>query len=385
MYIYIYIFIYRYLICEIYYGDDNSVNCYQIANHDIEDIVQQHSAEWTLFSVVAYLIPALFSDTILGAYGDRYGRKLNILLGLAGIALSEYGYLLTLSSAATPYWTTLIFGAVSGMTGYIAMIPVSCNAYLADTTEDTDLLTIKSGIFSAFQTFGSVAGGFLAAGFADYIRIPAAIDFELLLFLIAFLYTLWRIPQKPGLQEIDRRAQVQAVRAVTYSNNDRKSSVQNMKNFFNELMNLLKSGFITYTKKRPGHRRAFIFIAVLVLMLNYTTSVETRTSGLINSFVFRRTDEGSLAWTTEELGYWNGSGYLMLLFGTLSGLLLFKKVLKLRETTIILIGLLSSTIRTIIIGYSSNDWMMYLANAVGLFAGLIQPAVVSFLTQVFFG
>ena len=43
-------------------------------------------------------------------------------------------------------------------------IPVSCNAYLADVTEDPKLLTMRSGIFSAFQMLASVIGAFSAAG-----------------------------------------------------------------------------------------------------------------------------------------------------------------------------------------------------------------------------
>jgi hypothetical protein len=91
----------------------------------------------------------LFSS---GAYGDLHGRQLNILLGLTGIALSEYGYLLTISkSTNTPYYSMLIIGLFTGVTGYIALVPVSCNAYLADTTTNWDMLTIKSTILSTMQ------------------------------------------------------------------------------------------------------------------------------------------------------------------------------------------------------------------------------------------
>ena len=47
-----------------------------------------------------------------------------------------------------------------------------------------------------------------------------------------------------------------------------------------------------------------------------------------------------------------------------------------------LVGLTSSCLRTLLIAIGSNDIIMYVANIVGLFAGLIQPAVVSFMSQV---
>ncbi|CAI4228715.1 unnamed protein product [Auanema sp. JU1783] len=368
-------------ICEIYYGDDSTVSCASITSESVEENVQQHTALWSLFHVLAYLFPAIFADTILGAYGDKNGRKTNILLGICGIVLSEFGFLLTLSYLATPYWTTLIFSALAGMTGFISMIPVSCNAYLADTTDDWNELTIRSGIFSSFQILASALGAFIAAAVASGISIPVAIDIELFLLLLAFLYTLWRIPQKPGLHEIDRKTS-RAIRPVDGNAKKVESVGGRLRKFLGDMAQLLQSGFSIYIKKRDGHRRAFMFITIFVLIISLTTSAETRTSGIITSFVFRRTEETALDWDASDLGLWNGSGYIISLMGTLGGLFIFKKMLHLRETTIILIGLLSSCLRTLFIACSINTLMMYIANIAGIFSGLVQPAAVSFVAQL---
>ncbi|VDK37267.1 unnamed protein product, partial [Anisakis simplex] len=60
---------------------------------------------------------------------------------------------------------------------------------------------------------------------------------------------------------------------------------------------------------------------------------------------------------------------------------LFKQVLRCRQTTVILIAIASSTLRALVIALATQSWHMYLANAIGLFAALIQPAVVSFIAQ----
>lgn len=45
------------------------------------------------------------------------------MLGIAGVAFSEYGYMLTLSNSVhSPYWSTLLFGVIAGGTGYIALV-----------------------------------------------------------------------------------------------------------------------------------------------------------------------------------------------------------------------------------------------------------------------
>jgi MFS family permease len=242
----------------------------------------------------------------------------NILVGIAGIAVSEYGYMLTLSNSVnTPYYTVLIFGIFTGATGYIALVPVSCNAYLADITPDKSQLTIRSGIFSVAQGLSSVLGGLLAGVFSD-LSIPIGMDIELFMYLLAFLYVLWRIPQRPGIEEVKRRA-----RGLS-------DATPNLRGFFAEIWVLLKQGFWTYTKPRLGHRRTFMFMAVFVLMLTYTTSVETRINrfsahflsmlmsfapivlgGVMNSYTFRCTGRAPFCWGSQELGYWNGTGYLI--------------------------------------------------------------------------
>jgi MFS family permease len=129
-----------------------------IDDDDMEISVQRHVAEWCLFNALAYLIPALFVDIILGAYGDKYGRQINILFGICGVALSEFGFLLILSETIhAPYYISPAFGLIAGMTGYITMLPVSSNAYLADITDNSDLLTIRAGVLSASQSLATVS------------------------------------------------------------------------------------------------------------------------------------------------------------------------------------------------------------------------------------
>lgn len=80
-------------------------------------------------------------------------------------------------------------------------------------------------------------------------------------------------------------------------------------------------------------------------------------SPVMNSYVFRRQHNG-LDWTTRELGLWNGIGYFTLFIGTLIFLPLFKRVFFLRETTIILIAIVSSAARCVIIAFSTKTWHM---------------------------
>lgn len=50
----------------------------------------------------------------------------------------------------------------------------------------------------------------------------------------------------------------------------------------------------------------------------------------------------------------------------------------------ILIGIASSTSRTAVIAFATETWHMHFANLLGIFSGLVQPAVVSFIVQALF-
>uniref|UniRef100_A0AC35TWT7 Non-specific serine/threonine protein kinase n=1 Tax=Rhabditophanes sp. KR3021 TaxID=114890 RepID=A0AC35TWT7_9BILA len=366
-------------ICAIYYVDGYEVDCDEINNGDIEDEIQKRTAEWHLYTSLCYLLPALFCDTLLGAYGDKYGRKINILLGICGMALSELGYLLTLSKTVnTPYWSILIFTFFTGFSSFTSLIPASCNAFLADNIRDTNVLTIRSGILSIFQLTACSLGGVLAGMFND-VHIATAIDIELTLHLIAFMLTMWKIPQ---LTHKVRTFSIEPNTIVSEVSTNNESFKQRFFELLAQIKMLLLAGWRTYTKKRSGNKRTFMWISAGALMISYTTSYETRVSSVMNSYVFRRTDNDSLDWDAERIGYWNGVGFISILVGTFIGIFIFKKLLKFQETTLIIISIASSTCRVFLIAFASSDVEMYIANVTGCFAGLIQPATVSFISQL---
>ncbi|GMR33650.1 hypothetical protein PMAYCL1PPCAC_03845 [Pristionchus mayeri] len=376
-----------YRICRMYTGSD--AYCRSMSDRDEELMVQQHNAEWSLYNSLAFMTPALFADCILGAYGDKFGWKTPIMLGILGVTIAELGYMFTLSySVSTPFWTTLIFGFTSGVFGSISIIPVACNAFLAEITEDSDLLTVRAALFSAFQTMASVFGGFAAALLYQSISVIVAMDIELLFFLSAMLFALWRIPQRPqsGMSSFSSSGAGVSGGSIgsIVPREKKQSACQQFVNFFTSIWELLKTSVQTYVKRRVGFRRAFLIVTLLTYTLAYTTSIETTSEGIaggiINAYVLRKYDHG-LGWDVDNLGFWNGAGYFILAVGTICGTWVLKRF-GFRETTLMLIGIASSGIRVLLIGLADSNVMMYIANVVGVFAGLVQPASLSFIVQL---
>uniref|UniRef100_A0A0K0FLT0 Major facilitator superfamily protein n=1 Tax=Strongyloides venezuelensis TaxID=75913 RepID=A0A0K0FLT0_STRVS len=345
-------------ICQIYYNESNIVDCTLIEDGDVEDEIQQRTAQWYLYTSLAYMFPALFIDTILGSYADKYGRKFNILFGIVGLGFIQFFHIIILNPLINaPYWLMIPVSLMSGFTCYVNIIPSSCNAYLADKISDTSSLTIRSGILSLFQLIASALGGVCAA----------------------FVVTLWKIKQQPNKV---RTFSIEPIHEENELNSSNKSFLNTFKNIIIDIKYLLINGWRTYTKKRSGNKRLFMWITGGALMLSYTTSVETRISSVMNSYAFRRTDDNALDWDAQRLGFWNGIGYGSLIVGTFIGVFVFKKILKFQETTLIIISLLSSSCRLFLIAFATTDLQMYLANICGCFGSLIQPATVSFISQL---
>ncbi|CEF61222.1 Oxysterol-binding protein family and Major facilitator superfamily domain, general substrate transporter-containing protein [Strongyloides ratti] len=351
-------------ICLIYYNESNIVDCTQIEDGDVEDEIQQRTAQWYLYTSLSYMIPALFVDTILGAYG---------------LAFTQFFYIIILNpSINAPYWIMIPVLFLSGFTGFINTIPASCNAYLADQIADTSSLTIRSGILSLFQLVASSLGG-VCAGLLFYISITTAIIIELAIFFIAFLIVLWKIKHYPNKI---RTFSIEPIYEENENDKNNTSFLGTFKNIIIDIKYLLINGWRTYTKKRSGNKRIFMWITGGALMISYTTSVETRISSVMNSYAFRRTDDDALNWDSKRLGFWNGIGYGSLIVGTFIGVFIFKRIFKFQETTLIIISLLSSSGRLFLIAFATTDLQMYLANVCGCFASLIQPATVSFIAQL---
>lgn len=224
----------------------------------------------------------------------------------------------------------------------------------------------------------SALGG-VCAGLFYNISITNAIVIELAFFSLAFVVALWKIKQQPNRV---RTFTIEPIYEENELNSNDKLLFKTFKNIIIDIKYLLINGWRTYTKKRSGNKRLFMWITGGALMLSYTTSVETRISSVMNSYAFRRTDDNALDWDAQRLGFWNGIGYGSLIVGTFIGVFVFKKILKFQETTLIIISLLSSSCRLFLIAFATTDLQMYLANVCGCFGSLIQPATVSFISQL---
>uniref|UniRef100_A0A915KTN7 Uncharacterized protein n=1 Tax=Romanomermis culicivorax TaxID=13658 RepID=A0A915KTN7_ROMCU len=105
--------------------------------------VQKDTSVLNIYISMAYLLPALISDTIMGAWADRSGRKINILIGLGGLIVTLFPYTVLFTFPLTPIWILIVANVFGGLSGYIAIVMISTSAYLTDVVFEKKDLTLR--------------------------------------------------------------------------------------------------------------------------------------------------------------------------------------------------------------------------------------------------
>ncbi|KHJ46475.1 transporter, major facilitator family protein [Trichuris suis] len=394
--------IYKVLCTKIFPGRD----CTNLANDPAaEDLLQKAASLWSQLMAACYLAPALISDTLMGALGDIYGRKINILIGITGMVVAWYSTMVVFAYPQLPLFILLCFNLVAGFTGFLSIVLISSFAYLADIVPEKEDLTTRMVILQMVASVASVIGSISAAACLRVISNVKVICVGVLLMTIAFFYSLFRLDQVPPdtmrhlmllrKQRLERNDNVHDSNNVELVKNrqvepasDRKAlsltedrekdaCTSKCSAIFGLLKKVLHETYLTYTKPRPDHNRLFIWICFCVYFLHVVVDMGLQHS-VFSLFLMRR----PLNWTAENISLHRGAGAFINTAGSMIGVLMLKKLFKFKDTSLVLTALISSIADRIFTGLSTKGWMIYAATSCGCLSTLLLPTMKSFTAQL---
>ncbi|GLG98999.1 Uncharacterized protein GBIM_05543 [Gryllus bimaculatus] len=120
-------------------------------------------------------------------------------------------------------------------------------------------------------------------------------------------------------------------------------------------------------RKRPGYRRTYLII-ILLSMMFYTFQRDEKPL----TFLYTQLQFG---WTTEiysDFKTFQSSAYVI---GTLVGVPIMSRWLKLEDTIIIMVGAAGHGCARFVYAFAKVPWLFYIDNAVPLFSGVLYSQV----------
>lgn len=380
---------------------------------NIENDVQKSAADWNMYIHLASVIPLIIVAPLYGAFSDRNGRKINILLGLTGLMMSSFMYVIQLTFVDMSLVMLPATQAFIALTGIQGNIYASCYSYISDRTPDKSLLTRKFMILHVVTDIARIITSYGTGGILEIVFFTKPLVAGMAIITLAFLYTLFFTVQKPPKEtQESRKRQASGLIPLntepiharirnpfaqhrkmengdTAFKNDKHNGVSqngsspqnndalakfNIAALPSKLLSLLENCFSCFIKVRQGHYRSYLFATVVAFFLLYIASMGMHT--ILHLFEQRT----PLAWNGPELAYYKGFTEVVNLVGTVFTVLILKR-LHFHETTILLISVTSSIIRFILIGFSRNTAMMYVAGIFGAAGSLTQPVSKSLVCQ----
>ncbi|XP_053374850.1 proton-coupled folate transporter-like [Mercenaria mercenaria] len=320
---------------------------------DLEDDVQKQATNYIIYHKCLSNFPALILGLFCGAWSDKYGRKLPMVLPSIG---TTFAILLYMSANISPESSVAFFlsgSFIHGCFGKTSMISMAVYSYTVDITTSSGR-TNKLGLLAAMQFIGMFIGS-LVAGLlldnADVLTTYCTASFlNALVVIVALCIVRETVAANEGTEVFPCK------------------TIFRPENFKDSLMVLIK--------KRDFNLRRSICTLLFVLLLHQTC----RTG--LTDVTLLYTELPPLSWPTSWFGYLSAADNATMGVVLLIILPILSNIIKLSDSVISMIGLGCASIRFIILTWSKHTWMVWVAIGIGSFGGLINSPARSLLSKL---
>ena len=341
------------VVCHTKFSENDSI-CGELDKYpEIEDDVQADAGLYLMYYRIIVNLPAIFLGLFCGAWSDKYGRKVPMLLPSLG---SVFSVLLYMCSLASDNWTIgwILVGAfVQGIFGKSSVITMAVNSYASDITDKEDR-TQKLGKLLAMNFFGLFVGSLLSGIFQDMSDLPATLCMVVFIHGAAIMITVVFMPESIPLPSEKPEAFV-----------DRGPC----------LLGNVKDSLSVLSKRRANKGRMLLQVLFLVSVVNQTCKIGETDITLL--FVTR----SPLSWPKSWYGYLLSLDYAVMGLCLFILLPILSTILKLPDVSIIILGILCKIVRLIWAGFCTETWMVYTSVVIGSFAGLLMSSLRSLLSK----
>ena len=299
------------------------------------DKVQKQAAKYMIYVMCLTQVPSIVLLLYWGAWSDRNGRKVPMLLPPIGMIL---GTILYMTGNFLPRYSfiCLILGSgIDGIAGRISLLILALFCYVTDTSDYSER-KVRFGMLMACQNFGKFAGSLIAGVLIEttHIAVPYGTNIFVCILVVIAIHFL------------------KENRSVETDNGSvSKQTSTGLKH--------LKDSTVVLLKRRRFSLRGHLCVMTLVLLLNIMCVY-----GTLDSLVLY-TELPPLSWPPSWFGYLIAydsavKGVINMIF-----IPILSKTLNVPELIISAIGALFTLFHFLLITWSKQTWMIYLAITIG--------------------
>lgn len=321
----------------------NESDCSQLGNEDnsvtrwLEPKVQPTVNKINMVnSVINSSLPLIFC-MFVGTWSDKFGRKPFMILCYAGLIISTAMSTVIIHFSSLSPWWFIISSIPNLMTGGVSSLMVVNSAYLNDITTEKNRV-IRLGIFDVIFASSSVVGNLISPYLLYATDYQTIYLICLCLIGASFLYTIFFLSES---LKSERKA----------------ISVEEILNSIN-IKEIVKHTI----RKRENNARAYIFCIICINMIFAFPMGEMS----VGTLYLRK----QLHWTLIKFSRVNSITSLGNIFGTIFGTYVLYKIMKVKELSLCIFGLILQSIANILRGIATSDYYIYGALLISIFDGL---------------
>lgn len=353
-------FVYRRLWKDVtnttYPEFDNITRCTNSSGSNgtsYEEEVQKRASLLSLYTELFTAIPSFIVTILLVAYSDRGGRKIAIIMPVIGTLLYITG-LLTISYFEFNIYFTIGCSLVSSLFGGFGTFLGGCFAYVADISKNDRQKTLRlAGVDMILGVLGGAAalstGHYLKAAGFNWPFITSALGLIILLLYVVFVLeeTVKKVP--PDAFTLDSPPQGSAIKQMFYG-----------------ICHVFTGGDCR------------VRATLIIILVAFTIFVFADMGGvsLITLYELNK----PLCWTEITIGYGSALG-TMVFVTSFFGVMAFS-YLRVPQTLIVLIGLLSFMSGMIMVSFAKTTQMMFLARVPMFLCAMPFPVLRSMMSKI---
>lgn len=323
---------------------------------EIEEKIQPQVAMILMINTLLSNVAAGLVALLLGPWSDIFGRKKMMSINFSGyaVALASLSIVTILSDnriLVNPWFYVIpyVFIALTG--GFSALI-LSAYCFVTDITNEGNrsfrMTTVEVTIFT-----GVIAGTASCSFFLEAMRPSTVFLISTILAIIAAVYVTKFLEESVDI------------------------SISKDLNPISELLSptVLFDMFATVFKQRIFNDRNLLWIVIFIVVGHRANTV----GSFEVFFLFVRKQ---FNWTLQQATLYESTSLLITIMGSFFGLFVLKKLLKIKDSSIVAFAIASFLADSLIRAFAQSGQQMYVASGLALLKMLLPPVCRSLISTI---